>query len=111
MTNSDKLRQVKLMLGIGSSDTSEDEVLNGYLDLAGELIISHMCSVAKPSIPMIEVPSKYDGVQVMAVIAGYNLIGAEGEVIHNENGIHRHFEFSDMLAYVEGHVLPLARIV
>jgi hypothetical protein len=109
MTNADKLNRVKLLLGVTTDE--EDTLLSGYLDLAKELIISHMCSVMTPSIPMLDVPSKYDGVQIMAVIAGYNLIGAEGEVIHNENGIHRHFEYSDMLKYVEGHVLPYARIV
>ena len=109
MTNADKLNRVKLLLGVTTDE--EDTLISGYLDLAKELIISHMCSVATPAIPMLDVPPKYDGVQVMAVIAGYNLIGAEGEVIHNENGIHRHFEYADMLAYVEGHVLPYARIV
>lgn len=109
MTDAQKLARVKLLLGISSTD--EDELLSGYLDLAKELIIDHMCSVAKPSAPMLAVPSKYDGVQIMSVMAGYNLIGAEGEVIHNENGVHRHFEYSDMLAYIEGHVLPYARIV
>lgn len=109
MTNADKLNRVKLLLGVTTNE--EDTLISGYLDLARELIIDHMCSVNTPSIPMLDVPSKYDGVQIMAVIAGYNLIGAEGEVIHNENGIHRHFEYSDMLKYVEGHVLPYARIV
>lgn len=109
MTNADKLNRVKLLLGVTTDE--EDTLISGYLDLARELIIDHMCSVNTPAIPMLDVPSKYDGVQIMAVIAGYNLIGAEGEVIHNENGIHRHFEYSDMLKYVEGHVLPYARIV
>ena len=109
MTNAEKLKRVKMLLGISTTD--EDTLLSGYLDTAKELIIGHLCSVKEPTIPLFEVPSKYDMVQIMAVIAGYNLIGAEGEVIHNENGIHRHFEFSDMLAYVEGHVIPYARVV
>ena len=109
MTNGEKLNKVKLMLGI--SNTDEDSLLSGYLDLAKELIIGHLCSVQTPSIPLFDVPPKYEAVQIMAVIAGYNLIGAEGEVIHNENGIHRHFDYSDMLKYVEGHVIPYARVV
>ena len=95
MTNAEKLNRVKLLLGITATD--EDTLLSGYLDLAKDTIIGHLCSVYTPSIPLLDVPSKYEAVQVMAVIAGCNLIGAEGEVIHNENGIHRHFEYSDML--------------
>ncbi len=109
MTNSEKLNNVKLLLGITGTD--EDALLNGYLNLAKDTIIGHLCSVYAPAEPILDVPPKYEAVQIMAVIAGYNLIGAEGEVIHNENGIHRHFEYSDMLSYVEGHVLPYARIV
>lgn len=109
MTDNQKLSRVKLMLGISTSE--EDTLLSGYLDLARDLILGHLYTVASPEYPLTDVPSKYDNVQVMAVIAGYNLIGAEGEVIHNENGVHRHFEYSDMLDYIEGHVLPYARIV
>lgn len=109
MTNAEKLNRVKLLLGPDSTD--EDTLLSGYLDLAKDTIIGHLCSVYTPSEPILDVPPKYEAVQVLAVIAGYNLIGAEGEIIHNENGIHRHFEYSDMLAYVESHVLPYARIV
>ena len=109
MTNAEKLNRVKLLLGV--TTTEEDTLLSGYLDLAKDTIIGHLCSVYTPDNPILDVPQKYEAVQIMAVIAGYNLIGAEGEVIHNENGIHRHFEYSDMLDYVEGHVLPYARIV
>lgn len=109
MTDAQKLAMVKLLLGISTTD--EDTLLSGYLDLAKGLILGHLYTVASPDYPQTEVPAKYDMVQVMAVIAGYNLIGAEGEVIHNENGVHRHFEYSDMLAYIEGHVIPYARIV
>lgn len=96
------------MLGITTTD--EDTLLSGYLDLAKDLILGHLYTVATPESTQTAVPSKYDAVQVMAVIAGYNLIGAEGEVIHNENGVHRHFDYSDMLKYIEGHVIPYARV-
>ena len=110
MTKADKLARVKLMLGDDVSN-ADDATLNGYLDLAKDAIIGHICTVAQPSTPLHDVPSKYDMVQVFAVVAGYNLIGAEGEIVHIENSIDRHFKYEDMLAYIEGHVLPYARIV
>lgn len=110
MTSAEKLAKVKLMLG-DDVDSSDDTTLNGYLDLAKEAIINHMYSVAKPSYQVFDVPSKYEAVQIFAVVAGFNMTGAEGETIHIENGIDRHFKYADMLAYVENHVLPLARVV
>ena len=110
MTKADKLARVKLMLGDDVTN-DDDATLDGYLDLARDALIGHLCTVAKPATPLIDVPSKYDMVQVFAVVAGFNLIGAEGEVVHIENSIHRHFKYEDMLAYIEGHVLPYARVV
>lgn len=109
MTDAEKLTRVKLILGI--SGTDEDTLLSGYLDLARDAIIDHLCSLYTPVGGMSDVPQKYDQVQVMAVVAGYNLIGAENETVHIENGIDRHYKYSDMLAYIENHVIPYARIV
>ena len=110
MTSAEKLAQVQLMLG-DSVDSSDTSLLNGYLELAKEAIINHICSVTSPAVPLLEVPKKYEAVQIFAVVAGFNLIGAEGEKVHIENGIDRHFKYEDMLAYIESHVLPLARVV
>lgn len=109
MTSAEKLTRVKLILGI--SGTDEDTLLSGYLDLARDTIIGHLCSVYTPEYDMTDVPSKYEQVQIMSVVAGYNLIGGENETAHIENGIDRHFRYSDMLEYVENHVIPYARIV
>jgi len=62
MTNGEKLNKVKLMLGI--SNTDEDSLLSGYHDLAKELIIGHLCSVKTPSMPLFDVPPKYEAVYI-----------------------------------------------
>ena len=54
-----------------------------------------------------EVPLRYEMTQIHAVVNGYSHKGAEGEKVHNENGINRTFVYDDMIAYIRGHVFQL----
>ena len=47
----------------------------------------------------------------MAVITGLTQSGIEGQVLSIENGIHRHFRYSDMVDYIRANVIPLARVL
>ena len=67
-----KLNKLKLLLGIEASDTSQDDLLNTYLNLSEEEILNWMY-VKFPSVPEdTEMPDKYEIVQIQSVIAGYN---------------------------------------
>ena len=57
------------------------------------------------------VPTEYEITQVQAVINGYTQAGVEGQVLSIENGIHRHFNYSDMVEYVRAHVIPIAGVM
>jgi hypothetical protein len=56
------------------------------------------------------VPSKYENVQIYAVVVGWTHAGAEGQGLSIENGVHRDFRYSDMLDYIHNNVLPYARV-
>lgn len=103
-----KLSLVKTILGISASDTTLDAELSAYLDMAGEEILNWWL-INKPERRRTthEVPPRYTMVQVHAVVNGYSHKGAEGETVHNENGINRTFKYDDMIAYVRGHVFQL----
>lgn len=92
MAFDDKINKIKLILG---GDEKED-VIGVYLEMAESEILSW--SGAESISP------NYDTVQIMAVIAGYNLLGAENQTSHSENGISRVFKYSDMLAYIRNNV-------
>lgn len=55
--------------------------------------------------------TEYEITQVQAVINGYTQAGVEGQVLSIENGIHRHFNYSDMVEYVRAHVIPIAGVM
>lgn len=108
MTTVEKLSLVKTILGISASDTSLDSELTAYLDMAGEEILNWLY-INHPNKHASEknVPIRYSMVQVHAVVNGYSHKGAEGETVHNENGINRTFKYDDMIAYIRSHVFQL----
>ena len=107
MTDTAKLNRLKILLG---EDLPEDSVLSEYIAMAGEEIINWLY-IRRDQIPEgVAVPTAYEQVQIMSVIAAVNIIGAEGETLHIENGTHRQFKYDDMVAYIRAHVQPYAYI-
>lgn len=109
MTTDEKLTALKSIMGI--EDTSMDGVLNTYLSLAQNEIISWRYSYASEDSTPTEVPAEYEQVQIFAVIAGYSQSGAENQTSHSENGISRTFKYEDMVAYIHAHVIPFVKVL
>ena len=109
MTNAEKLALIKAQLHI--SDDSLDTELNAYLTMAEHEILAWYYT-NKGGVPgnVTSVPFKYEITQIQAVIAGFTHSGAEGEKIHNENGINRTFVYEGMVAYIRANVYPLAGV-
>ena len=111
MTDEQKLRSIKVLLEDGSGYMPTDETLNEYITLAQGEILSWMYHLVG-GIPdnVTDVPAKYEGIQIYAVVVGWTHAGGEGELVHIENGVHRHFSYTDMLDYIHNNVLPYVRV-
>lgn len=111
MTDSQKLITVKTLIEDGSGYVPSDQTLNTYIAMAGNEILAWMYHLVG-GVPsnVTEVPSKYEGIQIYAVIVGWTHAGAEGQGLSIENGVHRDFRYSDMLDYIHNNVLPYARV-
>lgn len=111
MTDAQKLITVQTLLEDGSGYMPSEDTLNTYIELAGSEILAWMYHLVG-GVPdgVTEVPSKYDGIQVYAVVVGWTHAGAEGQSVSIENGVHRHFAYTDMLDYIHNNVLPFARV-
>lgn len=107
MTNSEKLAMVKSLLRI--SDTSMDELLTTYLNVAKSEILGWRYSYDWDNAPS-EVPAEYEMTQVQAVVNGFTQSGNEGQSVSIENGIHRHFSYADMVRYIRANVIAIARV-
>lgn len=108
MTNAEKLTYIKAMLGI--ADTSEDSMIETYLALSTQEILQFKYSLVGIPEGQTVVDPEDEVTQIQAVIAGYNLRGAENQTSHNENQIYRTFHFTDMVEYIRNHVIPFARV-
>ena len=103
MEDSVKLQMIKNLLGITHSD--EDTILQTYLTMAEKEIITWYYGA---NTDVTTVPSKFEMIQVQAVVIGFNLNGAEGQTTHTENGIGRAFKYADMIEYIHAHVPSFA---
>lgn len=90
------LSKIKALLEI--TDSSQDALLIAYIELAGDEITSWA------NLP--EVPQKYESTQIQAVINGYSMRGAEGQISHNEGSTARTWKHEDMVSYIRTHVAP-----
>ena len=108
MDTASKLAVVKTYLEIPQDDTTLDNEISVYLDMAKNEILNWMY-INKPDkrATATEVPTRYEIVQINAVVNAYNHKAAEGETVHNENGINRTFKYDDMVAYVRTHVFQV----
>lgn len=89
MTDVEKLTALRAM--VGGSDA--DEVLSTYLLLAGRKVIARAFPYNEE---VVEVPAKYETVQLEIAAYMLNKRGAEGQTQHSENGITRQYENADI---------------
>ena len=110
MTDAQKLQTVKTLLEDGGEIPSDDK-LSTYITLSGNEILAwkyHLVGGIPANVT--DVSPTDEVAQIYAVVAGYTHAGAEGEQLHIENGVHRHFIYEDMVGYIRNHVLPYARV-
>jgi len=111
MTDAQKLVTIQTLLEDGSGYMPTDETLAEYITLAKKEILAWMYHLVG-GVPedVTEVPAKYETIQIYSVIAGWTHAGAEGQSVSIENGVHRHFDYVDMLDYIHNNVLPFVRV-
>ena len=101
MTDVEKMRVLKGMI---DSDDSE-EVLLSYLELARLKILNRMYPYHDVSSKT--VPARYEALQLEIAAYMLNKRGAEGEVQHIENGIHRNYGEADVPASMMYQIVPM----
>jgi len=89
----DLLAKLKELFGDDIDENVTDSVLVYYLDLAKQKILERLYPFDQSKT---EIPERYQLKQVE--IAHYLFLkrGAEGETVHNENGINRTYESADV---------------
>lgn len=107
MTQIAKIEILSAMLG-GSE--KNEEILSAYLELAGDKILNRMYPY-KEDYSGLSVPDKYAMVQINTACYLYNKRGAEGQIQHIENGIHRNWGDADVPENMLKDVIPFAQAI
>lgn len=107
--------RLKLRLTDIHNPAPDDELLEQLLIAAGEIIVDYRFPFGGYTIDdstgLREVPAKYEGLQVDIAIELYSKLGAEGQVVHRENGIDRYYAASLISPDLLRRITPLAKLI
>ena len=92
MTERKKVDMLRRMM---DGDETDQGILEVYLELAGQKILNRMYPF-KEDYEGLEVPDKYVMAQLNIACYLLNKRGAEGQIQHIENGIHRNYGDADV---------------
>lgn len=92
MTNEKKIDLLRRMM---DGDDTDEGILEAYLELAAQKILNRMYPY-REDYEGLTVPDKYAMIQLNICVYMLNKRGAEGEIQHIENGIHRNYGSSDI---------------
>lgn len=107
MDETRKITMIKYML---DDNETPDAVLLAYLDAAKQKILNRMYPY-KEDYTGLDVPERYDMVQLNIAVYMLNKRGAEGEIQHIENGIHRNYGSADVPDGMLKDVYPFAQAI
>lgn len=100
------LTNVKAILNI--TDDTQDALLGVFLNMAKTEILAWTFgkNTTKENIP-----SWLEPIQVMAVVAAYNQMGAEGETYQTVDGITHSFSSATMIEYIHKNAPSYAELI
>lgn len=108
MTDAEKIVLLKQMLD--ETDDTSDEVLAVYLTLAGQKILNRMYPY-KTDYDGLTVPDRYTAIQLKVACYLLNKRGAEGQIQHIENGVHRNYGDADVPNGMLQEVVPFCQAI
>jgi hypothetical protein len=93
MTDSEKLIELRVV----TEADDDDSVLLSYLHAAGNMILNRMYPYKDDSFfEGLTIPKRHEERQIRIAAYLMNKRGAEGELQHIENGIHRNYKSADV---------------
>lgn len=105
----DMATKLQILRGMVESKDSDD-VLTAYLLDAAELVLN-IVYPTENNREGLTVPDRYSMNQIQIAAYKLNKRGAEGEIQHIENGVHRNYGSSDVPEALIRHITPFCGVV
>ena len=106
MTHEQKCAMLNVMLGA----EEDGAILDAFLELARQKILNRMYPFLENYGDM-EVPEKYEAIQLKVACYSINKMGAEGQIQHIENGIHRNYGAADIPDGMLSEIVPFCQVI
>lgn len=106
MKREEKIEALQAML----DDDTSVSVLSIYLDLAKQKILNRMYPFQE-DYDGLEVPDRYTMAQLNVASYMLNKRGAEGQIQHIENGIHRNYGSADVPDGMLAEIVPYCKVI
>lgn len=107
MTTEKKIEMLGLMM---DGDYEDEDILEVFLELAAQKILNRMYPYVD-NYDGLEVPDRYVAVQLKIACYLLNKRGAEGQIQHIENGIHRNYGAADIPDGMMQEVVPFCKVI
>ena len=107
MTSEKKLEMLRNMMG---DEETDQGILETYLKLAAQKVLNRMYPY-KTEYDGLEVPDRYVSIQLKIANYMLNKRGAEGQIQHIENGIHRNYGDADVPESMLKDVVPFCQAI
>lgn len=108
MADTETLHRLKMILGDVDDD---DATLLAYLDQARDVILNWKYpDMDETEYSEAVFPGRYISKQIQIAVWMLNKRGAEGEVQHIENGIHRNYKYADVPTELLRDIPPMCGI-
>lgn len=103
-------RKVEVLAAMLELKSYDPDILEIYLDLAKGKILNRMYPF-KESYEGMDVPERYEAIQLKIANYMMNKIGAEGQIQHIENGIHRNYGAADIPDGMLAEIVPYCQAI
>lgn len=109
MTDEKKIEMLQTLIGDFNHEESQD-TLFVYLEMAGAKILERLYPY-RENWDGLKVPDKYSMLQLKIATYMLNKRGAEGQIQHIENGIHRNYGDADVPENMLSDLVPFAQAI
>ena len=102
MTNEEKLAKVKVLI---SPDTASDELISSLLEQSEGIILNRRYPFGAPEDASLS--PLHEQIQIRMAVELFSKMGAEGQTMHIENGVHRTWEAADVSPSLLRQIIPV----
>lgn len=102
MTPEEKIARLEVLI---SPDTASTDLLVSLLEQAEGIVLNRRYPFGLPEDA--SVPAAYEHIQLQIAVELFSKMGAEGQTVHDENGIKRTYEAADVSPSLLKRIVPL----